>query len=324
MPLCLVLKRMEQEGVAIDAAKLAALSGTVMKDLDRLTTEIHRLAGEEFNINSAEAAPEDSFREARAREGAQNENGVLDRRGGAFRARSQPPDRGERAGVSAALEDEEHLYRRAAAPRESPDRAHPHLFQPDGHGDGATVVERTEPAEYPRADRARARDPERLHPAARKHPHGRRLFADRAQDHGASLEGRGLRRNVPRGGGYSRADRGADQRRRGKRGDGRHARPRQDDQFRRHLRHGAPGALEPAGHRARRGEAVHRRVFREISGRERVHRFRDRPRAPGGLRRDAPRAQEAPGGKSTARTTAREASRSGSPSTCRSRERRPI
>ncbi len=52
MPLCLVLKRMEQEGVAIDAAKLAALSGTVARDLDRLTAEIHRLAGEEFNINS--------------------------------------------------------------------------------------------------------------------------------------------------------------------------------------------------------------------------------------------------------------------------------
>jgi DNA polymerase-1 len=52
MPLCLVLKRMEQEGVAIDAAKLAALSGTVAKDLDRLTAEVHRLAGEEFNINS--------------------------------------------------------------------------------------------------------------------------------------------------------------------------------------------------------------------------------------------------------------------------------
>jgi len=52
MPLCLVLKRMEQEGVAIDAAKLGTLSGTVAKDLDRLTAEIYRLAGEEFNINS--------------------------------------------------------------------------------------------------------------------------------------------------------------------------------------------------------------------------------------------------------------------------------
>jgi DNA polymerase-1 len=52
MPLCLVLTRMEQEGVAIDAPKLAALSATVTKDLDRLTAEIHALAGEEFNINS--------------------------------------------------------------------------------------------------------------------------------------------------------------------------------------------------------------------------------------------------------------------------------
>jgi DNA polymerase-1 len=53
MPLCLVLKRMEQEGVAIDAAKLASLSETVTRDLDRLTGEIHRLAGEKFNINSS-------------------------------------------------------------------------------------------------------------------------------------------------------------------------------------------------------------------------------------------------------------------------------
>jgi DNA polymerase-1 len=53
MPLCLVLKRMEQEGVAIDAEKLSALSAVVSRDLDRLTAEIHGLAGEEFNINSA-------------------------------------------------------------------------------------------------------------------------------------------------------------------------------------------------------------------------------------------------------------------------------
>jgi DNA polymerase-1 len=53
MPLCLVLKRMEQEGVAIDAARLAPLSETATRDLDRLTEEIHRLAGEDFNINSS-------------------------------------------------------------------------------------------------------------------------------------------------------------------------------------------------------------------------------------------------------------------------------
>jgi len=52
MPLCIVLKRMEQEGVGIDAAKLASRSETVTSDLARLTEEIHTLAGENFNINS--------------------------------------------------------------------------------------------------------------------------------------------------------------------------------------------------------------------------------------------------------------------------------
>jgi len=52
MPLCLVLKRMEQEGVAIDAAALGELSATVTADLERLTAEIHAAAGETFNVNS--------------------------------------------------------------------------------------------------------------------------------------------------------------------------------------------------------------------------------------------------------------------------------
>ena len=52
MPLCLVLKRMEQEGVAIDATQLGLLARRVTVDLDRLTKDIHELAGEAFNINS--------------------------------------------------------------------------------------------------------------------------------------------------------------------------------------------------------------------------------------------------------------------------------
>jgi DNA polymerase-1 len=52
MPLCLVLKRMEQEGVAIDVAVLEKLSGTVSADLERLTGEIYAAAGEPFNVNS--------------------------------------------------------------------------------------------------------------------------------------------------------------------------------------------------------------------------------------------------------------------------------
>jgi DNA polymerase-1 len=52
MPLCLVLKRMEQEGVAIDVGELERLERKVASELHRLTGEIHALAGEEFNINS--------------------------------------------------------------------------------------------------------------------------------------------------------------------------------------------------------------------------------------------------------------------------------
>lgn len=53
MPLCLVLKRMEQEGVAIDAAALAQLSDEAAREIDRASGEIYELAGEEFNINSS-------------------------------------------------------------------------------------------------------------------------------------------------------------------------------------------------------------------------------------------------------------------------------
>ncbi|MBN1164854.1 MAG: DNA polymerase I [Candidatus Krumholzibacteriota bacterium] len=52
IPLCFVLKRMEQTGVALDIARLKALSGELSAELDRLTGAIHQEAGEVFNINS--------------------------------------------------------------------------------------------------------------------------------------------------------------------------------------------------------------------------------------------------------------------------------
>ncbi len=52
MPLSLVLKRMEQEGVAIDAGKLEKLSGEISGEMGGLVTKIHNSAGEQFNINS--------------------------------------------------------------------------------------------------------------------------------------------------------------------------------------------------------------------------------------------------------------------------------
>jgi DNA polymerase-1 len=52
MPLCRVLKSMELEGISIDVEKLDKLSGEAALEMGRLTSEIHALAGEQFNINS--------------------------------------------------------------------------------------------------------------------------------------------------------------------------------------------------------------------------------------------------------------------------------
>ncbi|MBU8922742.1 MAG: DNA polymerase I, partial [Bacteroidales bacterium] len=52
MPLSFVLKRMEQEGMALDTERLERLSGEISTELVRLTEGIYDLAGEEFNINS--------------------------------------------------------------------------------------------------------------------------------------------------------------------------------------------------------------------------------------------------------------------------------
>jgi DNA polymerase-1 len=52
MPLLPVLAAVEQAGVRIDGPALAAQSDRIERELDRLTTRIHELAGVEFNVNS--------------------------------------------------------------------------------------------------------------------------------------------------------------------------------------------------------------------------------------------------------------------------------
>ncbi len=52
MPLVSVLAEMELNGVAIDRELLAEISEKLGRDLDRLTSQIYKEAGEEFNINS--------------------------------------------------------------------------------------------------------------------------------------------------------------------------------------------------------------------------------------------------------------------------------
>ncbi len=53
-PFMLVLMRMERLGIKIDPSRLQSLQETLSKDLATLTTEIHALAGTEFNIKSTQ------------------------------------------------------------------------------------------------------------------------------------------------------------------------------------------------------------------------------------------------------------------------------
>ncbi len=52
MPLMSVLCTMELRGIKVDQEKLRDLSEDFAKTIDRLTKEIHKLAGKEFNVNS--------------------------------------------------------------------------------------------------------------------------------------------------------------------------------------------------------------------------------------------------------------------------------
>ncbi len=52
LPLAPVLARTERTGIRIEPAELRRLSGSMDSELERLTTEIHKLAGRPFNINS--------------------------------------------------------------------------------------------------------------------------------------------------------------------------------------------------------------------------------------------------------------------------------
>jgi len=52
LPLLPVLVRMERNGVVVDAERLRTLGSTFEKEMDALVREIHRLAGEPFNVNS--------------------------------------------------------------------------------------------------------------------------------------------------------------------------------------------------------------------------------------------------------------------------------
>ena len=61
-PLVAVLARMEHAGIALDVPYLRAMSGDLERVLQDLVSDIHRLAGDPFNINSTQQLSEVLFR----------------------------------------------------------------------------------------------------------------------------------------------------------------------------------------------------------------------------------------------------------------------
>jgi DNA polymerase I len=74
-PLIPVLVSMERSGVCCDASQLASLSAEMEADLARLTKEIHRLAGAEFNIGSPQQVGEILFDRLRLRKRKKTKTG---------------------------------------------------------------------------------------------------------------------------------------------------------------------------------------------------------------------------------------------------------
>ena len=70
LPLISVLTSMEERGIRLDAGLLEKYSGELEKEIERIAFEIHRLAGENFNVKSTKALGEILFEKLRIQDAA--------------------------------------------------------------------------------------------------------------------------------------------------------------------------------------------------------------------------------------------------------------
>ena len=75
LPVMAVLCRMEQRGVAVDCSLLEKLSGELQARLDLLESDIHQLAGEEFNLNSPKQLSHILYEKLKLKPGKRTQSG---------------------------------------------------------------------------------------------------------------------------------------------------------------------------------------------------------------------------------------------------------
>ena len=278
-PLVMVLADMERAGITIDPDLLRRLSNDFAKDMAKLESEIHKLAGENFNIASPKQLGEILFDKFSLAGGRKTKTGawstdvdVLEDAG-----RAGPRNRRARCSTGAG-------WPSCAAP--IPMRCPPISIPRPGrvhtsYAMAATSTGRlasTDPnlQNIPSAPRRAARIRQAFVARQGQEADQRRLQPDRAaparpyRRYPAAQEG--LRRRAR----HSCHDRVGNFRRAGQGHAPRSAPPRQGDQFRHRLRHFRLRARQPARHRARRGERLYQEIFRALSRHPRLYGRRPR------------------------------------------------
>ena len=199
MPLVDVLADMELNGVCLDTEALHETSEVFNKRMTTIEQHIYELAGEQFNISSPRQVGDilfgkmkivDKPKKTKTGQFVTSEE-VLQQ----LRSKSPIIDeilnyRGLKKLLSTYVDAQTHQPAHGA---------HPHLVQPDCHGHGPALVERSQPAKHSCARRRREGDSQVLHSRTGLSVFFSRLQSDRTAHHGPSLRRRKHDRSLPRG-----------------------------------------------------------------------------------------------------------------------------
>ena len=325
LPLIPVLVAVERAGVRIDGPALAAQSQRIEQELARRTGEIFQMAGGEFNINSPKQLSEILFDKLQL---------PILKRTGTSRAPSTAVEVLEELALAHDLPRQILEWRALMKLKGTYIDALPQLVNPETgrvhtcFNQAVAATGRLSSSDpnlqnIPDQDRARPRDPPRVHRRAGPRADLGRLFADRAAGAGPSRRGRNAHRSLPPRRRHPRSD-GAEGVRPGQRhGQARAAQHGQDDQLRAAVRKDRVHAGQGHRRHAAGGAGDHRRLFCRVPEGPPVH----RPHARGGARHrrreDDVRPAPARAGADTAATSSGGPRPSARPSTCRFRARPP-
>ena len=237
----------------------------------RSRAEVQALAGSDINLGSPKQLQELLFEKLglpgikRTKTGWSTDADVLEELAPA------PPRRRQDPRAPRARQAQGHVHRRAARRRRSQGRAGctPRIARPSPRRGACRRPSRT--CRTCRSAPSSGREIRRAFIAdAGSRAHRRRLLADRAARPGAPVEGSGAPRRLQQGRGHPSPHRHRDVRR-GAGGRSAAALGGQDDQLRHRLR---PLRLRPraaARHRARRRQALHRRLLEDLRQARQVH-----------------------------------------------------